>query len=211
MVAAWKVRLDLGCAALNITLSEDQKERLLRYIALLDKWNKAYNLTAIRDPEEMISRHILDSLSILPHIKGETLLDVGTGAGLPGIPLAIVAPSLQVTLLDSNSKKTRFLQQAKAELGLDNVMVEHGRVEQVALPMQFDTVTARAFASMEEVAKLAGNHCLPEGCLLLMMGQVPADVGKRLEGEFDVAEVRVLQVPETDGERHLVRLTRREL
>ncbi len=202
--------LDSGCVALNIVLSEDQKETLLRYVALLEKWNKAYNLTAVRNPEEMISRHILDSLSILPHIQGQTLLDVGTGAGLPGIPLAIAHSALAVTLLDSNSKKTRFLQQAKAELGLDNVMVVHGRVEQVKLAQQFETVTARAFARLEEVAALAGKHCQPAGCLLLMMGQAPTDVEMSLEGEFSVTDVMVLQVPETDGERHVVRL-RREL
>ena len=202
--------LDSGCEALNIVLSEDQKNTLLRYVVLLEKWNKAYNLTAVRDSEEMISRHILDSLSILPSIQGETLLDVGTGAGLPGIPLAIAHPVLAVTLLDSNSKKTRFLQQAKAELGLDNVMVVHGRVEQVELAQQFETVTARAFASMEEVAALAGRHCQPAGCLLLMMGQAPSNTEMPLEGEFLVTDVMGLQVPETDGERHVVRL-RREL
>lgn len=207
---AWRTTLDLGCDALTLSLVEAKKQTLLDYVALLEKWNKAYNLTAVRDPMEMISRHILDSLAILPAIQGDAVLDVGTGAGLPGIPLAIANPALSVALLDSNSKKTRFLQQAKAELALDNVMVVHGRVEQVDVEQQFDTVTARAFASLEKVVALAGRHCKETGCLLLMMGDAPPLSEQQALNDFEVIEVAVLQVPNTDGARHIVKLMRRD-
>lgn len=143
-------QLQQGCDELELDLSLAQQQQLISYVELLDKWNKVYNLTSVRDPQQMISRHILDSLAILPYLRGATLLDVGTGAGLPGIPLAIVRPELAVTLLDSNAKKTRFLQQAKAELALDNVTVVQARIEQAELP-QFDMVTARAFAKISPI------------------------------------------------------------
>lgn len=203
-----QAKLTAGCAALGLTLSAMQEQQLLDYVALLEKWNKAYNLTAVRDPLEMISRHLLDSLAILPHIQGSSLLDVGTGAGLPGIPLAIIKPALQVALLDSNSKKTRFLQQAKAELGLESVTVVHGRVEQVDVEQQFDIVTARAFASMEDAVLLAGSHCKQDGYLLLMVGQAPDVSLQQKIGEFEVSDIQMLEVPDTEGERHIVKLTR---
>ena len=129
-----KAQLDKGCAELQLQLSEEQKTQLLDYLALLQKWNKVYNLTSVRDPQTMLTRHILDSLSLIPYLNCTSLLDVGSGAGLPGIPIAICFPQMSVTLLDSNIKKTRFLQQVKAELKLNNVTVIHGRVEQITLP-----------------------------------------------------------------------------
>ncbi|RKZ97401.1 MAG: 16S rRNA (guanine(527)-N(7))-methyltransferase RsmG [Gammaproteobacteria bacterium] len=194
-----------GCDELNITLTDEQYQQLLAYVVLLDKWNKVYNLTSVRDPNEMISRHILDSLAILPYLAGKTLLDVGTGAGLPGIPIAIIKPDMTVTLLDSNSKKTRFLQQAKAELSLSNVTVIHGRVEQVELP-KFSTVTARAFSTIDDIIDLAGRHCDDAGCLLLMKGIYPEAELKAVKDGFHLQDVMSLTVPGCDGQRHLVRL-----
>lgn len=198
-------QIQQGCDELNIILTDEQCQQLLAYVVLLDKWNKVYNLTSVRDPNEMISRHILDSLAILPYLAGKTLLDVGTGAGLPGIPIAIIKPDMTVTLLDSNSKKTRFLQQAKAELSLSNVTVVHGRVEQVELP-KFDTVTARAFSTIDDIIDLAGRHCDDAGCLLLMKGIYPEAELKAVKDGFHLQDVMSLTVPGCDGQRHLVRL-----
>lgn len=196
-------QLQQGYEALDLTLSQEQLDKLVHYVMLLDKWNKVYNLTSVRDPQEMISRHILDSLAILPHLSGDTLLDVGTGAGLPGIPLAIVRPKLAVTLLDSNSKKTRFLQQAKAELALDNITVVHARIEQAELP-KFAMVTARAFAKIDEIIDLAGRHCDDAGSLLLMKGAKPEAELPAVMGEFRLEQLVSLDVPGCTGQRHLV-------
>ncbi len=196
-------RLQQGCAELKLTLSQAQIATLVRYVQLLDKWNKVYNLTSVRDPIDMISRHLLDSLAILPYVSGDSLLDVGTGAGLPGIPLAIAQPELAVTLLDSNSKKTRFLQQAKAELALDNIRVVHARIEQAELP-KYAMVTARAFAKIDEIIDLAGRHCDDAGSLLLMKGTKPEDELPNIMGEFKLQQVVSLDVPGCAGQRHLV-------
>ncbi len=204
-----KAQLDTGCAALSIDLSEAQKQQLLDYVALLVKWNKVYNLTSVRDPSQMLSRHILDSLSVLPYLNAPSLLDVGTGGGLPGIPAAIVRPDCAVTLLDSNSKKTRFLQQVKAELGLHNVTVVHGRVEQVSLP-KFAIITARAFATVDDIIKLAGQHCEQNGRLVLMKGVYPNEELQFDSKAFRLQDVVSLDVPECEGERHLVRLIKNE-
>lgn len=204
-----KAQLDEGCAALSIDLSEAQKQQLLDYVALLVKWNKVYNLTSVRDPAQMLSRHILDSLSVLPYLGAPTLLDVGTGGGLPGIPAAIVRSDCAVTLLDSNSKKTRFLQQVKAELGLHNVTVVHGRVEQVSLP-KFAIITARAFATVDDIIKLAGQHCDQNGRLVLMKGVYPTEELQFDSKAFRLQDVVSLDVPECEGERHLVRLIKNE-
>jgi 16S rRNA (guanine527-N7)-methyltransferase len=196
-------QLAQGCEQLQLTLSHAQLETLVRYVLLLDKWNKVYNLTSVHDPQQMISRHILDSLAILPYLTGPTLLDVGTGAGLPGIPLAIARPELAVTLLDSNSKKTRFLQQVKAELALDNITVIHARIEQADLP-KFAMVTARAFAKIDQIIDLAGRHCDDAGSLLLMKATKPEDELPEMMGEFNLKQVVSLNVPACSGERHLV-------
>lgn len=200
-----RAQLEEGCAALSIDLSEAQKQQLLDYVALLVKWNKVYNLTSVRDPAQMLSRHIIDSLSVLSYLDAPSLLDVGTGGGLPGIPAAIAHPDCAVTLLDSNSKKTRFLQQVKAELGLGNVTVVHGRVEQVSLP-QFAIITARAFASIDDILSLAGQHCEQGGRLVLMKGVYPEQELQFDSDQFRLLDVVSLNVPACDGERHLVRL-----
>jgi len=198
-------QIQQGSEKLGLDLTDDQVSRLQAYVGLLDKWNKVYNLSAIRDPNEMVSRHILDSLTILPYLKGDSLLDVGTGAGLPGIPIAIMHPEIAVTLLDTNSKKTRFLQQAKAELGLDNVTVVHARVEEATLP-KFAMVTARAFATIKDIIDLTGRHCDDAGSLLLMKGIYPDGELEAIDGEFKLFDVVALEVPECEGQRHLVRI-----
>lgn len=196
-----------GCINLGLSLTDAQQVQLSRYVALLAKWNKVYNLTSVRDPKEMVSRHILDSLAILPYLQGDSLLDVGTGAGLPGIPIAITFPEMAVTLLDTNSKKTRFLQQAKAELSLDNVTIVHARVEEADLP-KFSMVTARAFASIKDIIALTGRHCDDAGSLLLMKGLRPDDELEAISGEFKLHDVVELDVPGSDGQRHLVRIVK---
>jgi len=200
-------QIQQGCEQLDLTLTADQISRLQTYIELLDKWNKVYNLTSVRDPNEMVSRHLLDSLTILPYLKGDSLLDVGTGAGLPGIPIAIIHPEIAVTLLDTNSKKTRFLQQVKAELRLDNVTVVHARVEEAKLP-KFAMVTARAFATIKDIIDLTGQHCDDAGCLLLMKGVRPDEELGAMSGGFKLQDVVTLNVPGCEGQRHLVRLVK---
>jgi len=198
-------QLDQGCKALTLSLNDEQLHQLLAYVALLVKWNKVYNLTSVRDADQMISRHILDSLAIEPYLTGESLLDVGTGAGLPGIPIAIVRPDIAVTLLDTNSKKTRFLHQAKAELALTNITVVHARVEQAQLP-KFAMITARAFATIEDIIDLTGRHCDDAGCLLLMKGLYPTEELSTINDQFKLMDVVKLNVPDCSAERHLVRL-----
>lgn len=200
-------QLQAGCAFLELDLSQQQYQQLLDYVGLMAKWNKVYNLTSIRDEKEMVSRHLLDSLAITQYIDAENLLDVGTGGGLPGIPLAIVKPNIQITLLDSNSKKTRFLQQVKAELKLSNVSVVHARVEQAELP-KFAVVTARAFATIKEIIDLAGRHCDDAGHLVLMKGVFPQQELEAAGDGFKLQDVIELKVPDCDGDRHLVRLVK---
>lgn len=200
-------QLQDGCESLGLSLSEQQYQLLLDYVGLMAKWNKVYNLTSIRDEKDMVSRHLLDSLAITKYIDADSLLDVGTGGGLPGIPLAIVKPDMAITLLDSNSKKTRFLQQVKAELKLENVTVVHSRVEEASLP-KFAIVTARAFATIKEIIDLAGRHCDDAGHLVLMKGIYPQEELEAAGEGFKLQDVVELDVPECDGDRHLVRLVK---
>lgn len=199
-------RLADGIAALGLALDAGQQERLLAYLALLVKWNKAYNLTAIRDPLEMVTKHLLDSLAVLPHLHGARVLDVGSGAGLPGIPLAIADPQREYTLLDSNGKKTRFLLQAKGELGLSNLSVVHSRLEQYRPGQLFDTVTARAFASLADMTAGAASLLAPGGALLAMKGEYPQQELDALPPGFAVREIIALTVPGLEAQRHLVRI-----
>ncbi len=196
-----------GLKPLQIELDDGQVERLLAYHQMLVKWNKAYNLTAVRDPAQMISRHLIDSLSVLPWIGEGRLLDVGSGPGLPGIPLAICRPDLEVTTLDSNGKKTRFQVQVKAELGLDNLTVINGRVEAVDAD-PFDMVISRAFASIADMLQLSGHLASEQGVFLAMKGLYPESEIEQMPAGFELRETHRLQLPDTDGERHLLILGR---
>lgn len=192
-----------GIKPLQIELTDTQIDQLLAYHGLLVKWNKAYNLTAVRDPAAMIGRHLIDSLSVLPWIGEGRLLDVGSGPGLPGIPLAICRPDLQVTTLDSNGKKTRFQVQIKAELGLDNLQVINGRVEAVEEP-PFDMVISRAFASLQDMLDLSGHLCAPSGVFLAMKGLYPDSEIEQIPSGYTLKESHRLELPVSDGERHLL-------
>ncbi len=195
--------LQQGIAQMGLAISAEQQEKLLAYLALLIKWNKAYNLTAVREPQEMISRHLLDSLSILPYVRDEAIIDVGSGAGLPGIPLAICRPQLAVTTLDSNGKKTRFQLQAKLALGLDNLTVVHERLENYRTE-PYPQVVSRAFASLQDMIHWTGDLCRPDGIFLAMKGQYPQAELDNLPNGYALKQSYPLQVPDTDGERHLL-------
>ncbi|HXH04653.1 MAG TPA: 16S rRNA (guanine(527)-N(7))-methyltransferase RsmG [Candidatus Competibacteraceae bacterium] len=195
-----------GIDALGLRLPAGAVPRLAAYIALLARWNRAYNLTAVREPAEMVGKHILDSLAILPWLQGPTVLDVGSGAGLPGIPLAIARPDLAFTLLDSSGKRTRFMEQAVTELGLVNVHVVWSRVEDYRPEAAFACVVSRAFASLADMLVLAGRLCAAGGCLLAMKGQRPEDELRTLPPGYRLLGVEPLAVPGLDAERCLVRL-----
>ena len=191
-----------GLESLNLSIDEDKVEQLLGFIKLLEKWNKAYNLTAIRDREDMVRLHLLDSLAIVPFIEGKRVIDIGTGAGLPGIPLAIYLPDIEFVLLDSNAKKTRFVQQAIIDLKLGNVSVCHNRVEQYHPERGFDTAITRAFASLSDIVQLTAHLLNKDGVLLAMKGQAP-DV---LELESAITTLIPVNVPGITAERCLVRI-----
>jgi len=197
-------QLAAGIAALDLALPAGAEEKLLAYLALLDKWNRVYNLTAVRDVERMVSHHLLDSLAVLPYLQGETLLDVGSGGGLPGIPLAIARPALQVTLIDSIAKKTAFLLQAKAELGLANVSVVTGRVEDHKPEAPFDLITSRAFADLREFVTLTRHLLKPGGRWLAMKGLYPHEEAALLPPGVKVSADHALVVPGLEAHRHLI-------
>jgi 16S rRNA (guanine527-N7)-methyltransferase len=197
----WGRQLAAGLQQMGIALDAAQQRRLLAYLALLQKWNRVFNLTAVRDPAQMVSRQLLDSLSILPWIHGYRVLDVGTGAGLPGIPLAIALPDVAFTLLDANGKKTRFVQQAAAELGLGNVSVVHGRIEALRDAEGFDVITSRAFASLADFLNATLHLLADGGRWLAMKGQAERDAGGLPPGV--VTQWHPLRIPGTQGERHV--------
>ncbi len=209
MTEAYRNELVEGLKRQGLVLDEAVIERLLAYHGLLVKWNKAYNLTSVRDPGEMISRHLLDSLSILPFVGDGDLLDVGTGPGLPGMILALVRPHQSVTLLDSNGKKTRFLTQVKMELGVGNVQVVHNRLESWRPGRTFDQISSRAFATLADMVAKSAHLLAPQGCFLAMKGQYPQDEIDALPTGYQVDRVQVLTVPGTLGARHLVELSAR--
>ena len=195
-----------GSERLNIPLPVDASRRLTNYLTLLERWNRAYNLTAVRDPAAMVVRHLLDSLSILPWLQGPKVLDVGSGAGLLGLPLAITRSDCAFCLLDSNGKRTRFLIQAVAELQLPNVSVVRSRVEDYQPATPFNSVVSRAFATLADMAANAGRLCAPDGRLLAMKGVFPDDELARLPPGYVVVGVYPLHVPHLEAERHLVHL-----
>lgn len=197
-----------GAKALAVTLDDAQLALLAAYVGLLNKWNKAYNLTAVRDPAQMVPLHILDSLAIAHFIDGGRLLDVGTGPGLPGIVLAIAQPQRQFTLLDSNIKKTRFVQQAVLELALPNVEVVHGRVEAYQPAQGFDTVTARAFAPLNRMLPQIAPHLAAEGCVLAMKSQRADEELEQVPNDWRLIETIELDVPGVEGARCALRLVK---
>jgi len=199
----WQRQLQHGLLQLGLALSPEQQTRLLDYLALLEKWNRTFNLTAVRDPQRMVSRQLLDSLSILPWIRGPRILDVGTGAGLPGIPLAIALPEYRFVLLDSNGKKIRFLRQAIVQLGLDNVSVHQGRVESLSDPEGFDTIVSRAFAELGDMLALTRHLRAPAGIWAAMKSGL-AELEPELIPADMVHRVEPLLVPAERGERNLV-------
>ncbi|MFR0688955.1 16S rRNA (guanine(527)-N(7))-methyltransferase RsmG [Enterobacterales bacterium AE_CKDN230030158-1A_HGKHYDSX7] len=200
-----------GIQALGLDIDAATQQRLLDYLALLAKWNKAYNLTAVRDVDEMVSRHLLDSLSIVPPFEaagGDRWLDVGSGGGMPGIPLAILFPGKSLTLLDSNGKKTRFLTQVKLELKLDNLQVIHSRVEAFQPELPFNGIVSRAFSSLEDFTNWTRHLGDTQTNWLAMKGVHPSDELAALPGDFRVEAERALAVPGCQGQRHLLILRR---
>ena len=192
-----------GLIALNLPTDDDKVVKLLAFIALIEKWNKTYNLTAIRR-DEMVNLHLLDSVSILPHLEGKRMIDVGTGAGLPSIPLSIFCPDIEFQLLDSNAKKTRFVQQAILELKLPNVKVTHSRVEDFEPEKLFDTVLTRAFSSLPEIVQLTQHLISENGTLLCMKGQTPDEELAAVNGQTTLISINV---PHIEAERCLVKIT----
>lgn len=197
-------QLTAGIAALGLTLPDGAEQKLLAYLALLDKWNRVYNLTAVRDAERMVSHHLLDSLAAVPFFQGTTVLDVGSGGGLPGIPLAIARPELQVTLIDSIAKKTAFLLQAKAELGLGNLNVVTSRVEDFRPETGFDVITSRAFSDLREFVSLTRYLLKPGGRWLAMKGLYPHEEIAALPAGVKVSADHALVVPGLEASRHLI-------
>jgi len=200
--------LQNGARELGVELSDVLAQRLMSLLDELVKWNTAYNLTAITDPAKMITHHLLDSLSVQPALHGVTVADVGTGAGFPGLPLAIVNPQRQFTLIDSNNKKIRFVGHAARTLALSNVTAVHARSESFVAGKPFDTVVARAFAALPELLKLVAPLCGPGTRVLAMKGKRPDDEIAGVPAQWRVLETRALSVPGLNEERHLVILQR---
>ena len=197
------VSLDAGLGALGLDLPTQARTALLDYVALLGKWNKTYNLTAIHEPERMLTHHILDSLALAPHIGAGSLLDVGSGAGLPGIPLAIIYPDLMVTTMDASQKKCGFMRQAAIELQLKNVQVVHARVEAYQTPHAFQQIVSRAFSELSEFVRLSAHLLAAGGNWLAMKGVLPTQEITQLK-VARVIRALPLQVPGLDAERSLI-------
>lgn len=218
MVLDQKQLLIKGAAEMGVDLTPLQAEQLMLYINEFEKWNKAYNLSAVRELEQMISRHLLDSLSVVPWLREkiglqeklgqnperQSIIDVGTGGGLPGIPLSIMFPQINWTLLDSNGKKIRFLFHIKTLLKLDNVSVENRRVETFQPEKKFDAVISRAFASLQDMTEGCSHLLKPEGIFLAMKGLFPQDEIEPIKNKIDLIETIKLKVAATEGERHLL-------
>lgn len=212
ITAAHRQALIAGAQQLDIQLDQHQLEQLLAYLVLLAKWNKAYNLTAVRNVDEMVSRHLLDSLSVLPYVKesGDRWLDVGSGGGMPGIILAIMLPKRSFSLLDSNGKKTRFLTQVKLELGLDNVQVFHQRIEEHQVQVPYDGIISRAFSSLPDFTAWTSHVGDQNTHWLAMKGVEPEDELLQLGNGFTLCQCHRLFVPGCQGQRHLLVLAKQE-
>lgn len=207
MKSTFRAQLESGIQQLSLDINDSQIENLLSYHALLVKWNRAFNLTSVRDPGQMIDRHLIDSLSMISALNDGQLIDVGTGPGLPGMVIAIVKPDLTVYLLDSNGKKTRFLNQVKMSLNIDNTTVIHHRLESWQSGMLFEQITSRAFATLSDMVSFSRHLLAPNGRFLAMKGLYPEAELAALPGDIEILAVSPLTVPGTDGERHLVELS----
>jgi 16S rRNA (guanine527-N7)-methyltransferase len=203
--------LNDGIKALQLDLHAQQVEQLLDYLALLNKWNSVYNLTSVRDPMQMVTLHLLDSLAAVPAFAGaRNVLDVGAGGGLPGLVLAIARPDLKVSLIDTVHKKTAFLNQVKAELGLANVSVYTMRVEQLQVKQKFDVITSRAFADLSDFVNWSGHLLEQGGQFIALKGVAPAEERERLPEPWKVSKLQPLEVPGLGAERHLVFIAKTE-
>lgn len=196
-----------GATELKVEIAGPVLEKISAYLALIAKWNRVHNLTAVRDFGRMVSVHALDSLSVIPHITGTSIVDVGSGAGLPGIPIALALPHAQVVLVESNHKKAAFLRQAVIELELKNVEVVCERVETWQAPHRFDLVISRAFSDLAEFVQLAGRLCKPEGTIAAMKGVYPDEELAQLPAGIKLLRAIRLKVPGLDAERHLIMMT----
>jgi len=201
--------LEEGIVAMQLDVSPAQREKLMDYLALMFKWNSVYNLTSLRDPMQMVTHHLLDSLAAVPAFaQAHNVLDVGSGGGLPGIVLAIVRPDMKVSMIDTVHKKTAFLTQVKAELGLSNVTVYTARVEQLQVSDKFDVITSRAFADLSDFVNWSSHLLADGGRYIALKGVAPKDEQERLPAEWQVTGVEPLQVPRLGAERHLVHIQR---
>jgi 16S rRNA (guanine527-N7)-methyltransferase len=207
--AALQQVLAEGIQTMNLAVSQAQQDKLMDYLALMFKWNSVYNLTSLRDPMQMVTHHLLDSLAAVPAFENAAnVLDVGSGGGLPGIVLAIVRPDMKVAMIDTVHKKTAFLTQVKAELGLANVTVYTMRVEQLQVSDKFDVITSRAFADLSDFVNWSSHLLAEPGRYIALKGVAPKDEQERLPAQWKVAKVEPLQVPRLGAERHLVFIER---
>lgn len=205
-----QAELVAGVEKLDLNLSTTQIDLMLDYLALLVKWNSVYNLTAVRNPTDMIKQHLLDSLSAVKAFQdAKNILDVGSGGGLPGLVLAIVYPTCSISLIDTVSKKTAFLTQVKTELGLSNLTVYTGRVEQLEVSQKFDVITSRAFSELANFIHWSAHLLAEDGRFIAMKGQLPQDEMAHLPPEWLVTSVEVLSVPGLDVARHLLTIKKR--
>lgn len=197
-------QLEAGLREMKLDLTEGQKRQLLDYLELLLKWNKAFNLSGIKDESQMLSRHLLDSLTLVPYMAGSRILDIGTGPGLPGIPLAICFPEKQFVLLDSNGKKTRFVFQAKLQLGLTNVEVQNTRIELYRSKAPVDIIVCRAFSSLGDLVTMT-RHLMPIK-IVAMKGTYPTEELASMDPDVELIAANKVQVPGYTGERHIIEL-----
>ena len=205
---AERQELASGAAWLGVTLDERTTDRLLDLLDLLEKWNRAYNLTAVRERSAMCSRHLLASLSLAPLVEADHILDLGAGGGFPGLVLALHSPHREVTLIDSNSKKTRFLTQCKLELGLENVTVVHARVDEYSAGEPFGQITSRAFASLAEMVPMAAHLLARDGEYLAMKGPEAMEEASLVPSGWTLVENRRVEIPGVSAERRLLRIRR---
>jgi 16S rRNA (guanine527-N7)-methyltransferase len=196
-----------GIAEMKLEVSAEQQGKLMDYVALMFKWNSVYNLTSLRDPMQMVTHHLLDSLAAVPAFAGAiNVLDVGSGGGLPGIVLAIVRPDMKVSMIDTVHKKTAFLTQVKAELGLSNVTIYTMKVQELAVSDKFDVITSRAFADLSDFVNWSSHLLAEQGRYIALKGVAPQEEQQRLPTAWRVSKVEALQVPRLGAERHLVHI-----